>query len=170
MKVELKERTEDHVRTYFERTRNAEIQAMIPQSANTLDEALENYHKTLDRHATSYGKTVHVDGIYVGDIWCYGISKSEIPQAMVSYCIFEKSIWNKGFATEALAQFLEEIKVNLFIDSVGAFTYSGNRASIRVLEKNGFTECETFSEDGVESKFFLKGITDCHTSLRTGSQ
>ncbi len=60
------------------------------------------------------------------------------PNAMVSYCVFEKSLWGRGIATAAME----------------AFTYSGNLSSIRVLEKNGFISVEEFEEDGVRSQYF----------------
>lgn len=77
---------------------------------------------------------------------------------MVSYCVFDKAYWGKGVATEALRMFLAEIAEKLGVGSVGAFTYAANAASIRVLLKNGFTDAETFVEDGIESKYFQKDI------------
>ena len=159
MTVELKERTEAHVRTYFARTRDPEIQALIPQTAQSVEQAVADYEKTLLPGATSFGRTVYVDGVYAGDIWCYCIDLAEEPNAMVSYCLFEKSLWNRGVATEALKQFELEIVPRFCLKSLGAFTYCDNIPSIRVLEKNGFEKMEEFTEDGRRSVYYQKEVT-----------
>ena len=46
MQIELKLRTEENVRIYFERTRDPEIQARIPQRSQTVEQALEAYRGT----------------------------------------------------------------------------------------------------------------------------
>jgi len=46
------------------------------------------------------------------------------------------------------------MKEKYSLRSMGAFTFSNNQASINVLMKNGFQEKETFTENGVESKYF----------------
>lgn len=158
--IELRERTESHVRIYFEKTRDAEIQSMIPQTAATVEEALENYRKTLLPDATSYGRTIYADGVYAGDIWCYCIDLNDEPNAMLSYCVFEKSLWNKGITTAALKAFLEDIVPRFGLKTVGAFAYCANIPSLRVLEKNGFEAVETFVEDGVESAYYQKNTED----------
>ena len=159
MTIELRERTEDHVRIYFERTRDPEIQAMIPQTAKTAEEAVAQFEKTLLPGATSFGRTVYAEGNYVGDVWCYCINPAEVPNAMVSYCVFDKTLWGSGIATEAVKQFLEEIVSKLDLKSVGAFTYCDNIPSIRVLEKNGFGKMEEFTDDGRLSGYFQKETT-----------
>ena len=72
---------------------------------------------------------------------------------MVSYCVFEKSFWGLGIATEALRCFLRETAERFGVRTVGAFTFAENRASLAVLAKNGFQEQERFVEDGVESVY-----------------
>lgn len=59
--IELRERTERHVRIYFARTRDPEIQAMLPQAASTVEEALESYGKTLLPGADSFGRTIKAE-------------------------------------------------------------------------------------------------------------
>lgn len=127
----------------------------VPKRLPTEEEALADFEKTVLPGSTSYGHTIYVDGKYIGDVWCYCISPDE-PNAMVSCCIFEKAYWGKGIATEALGVFLAEIVEKFGLKSIGAFTYSANTASIKVLLKNGFIDAETFVEDGVESKYFQK--------------
>lgn len=160
MKIELRERTEAHVRVYFAKTRDAEIRAMLPQTAATVEQAVEDYRKTRLPGAASYGRTIYVDDAYVGDIWCYCIDRDEEPNAMLSYCLFEKALWSRGIATAALRQFLEDVVLRFGLKTVGAFTYCANRSSLRVLEKNGFTVAETFAENGVESAYCQKNTED----------
>jgi uncharacterized protein len=154
MNIILGERTKETVRIYFEKANRQEIKAVLPQKAKTVEEALADFEKTLQPNATSYGRTIYVDGEYVGDIWCYCIDRNEDPNAMLSYCVFEPEYWSKGIASKAVALFLEEIRGRYALKSIGAFTYAGNIASIKVLEKNGFHMEEEFEEDGRASKYF----------------
>ncbi len=153
MEITLRERTEENVRIYFEKANTEEIRHVLPQKAKTVEEALEDYRETLLPGAASFGETVYVDGAYVGDVWCYCIDLSDEPNCMLSYCVFEKDLWGKGVATEAVRQFLEKIRAKYGVATVGAFTYADNVPSIRVLEKNGFALMEEFEEDGVLSKY-----------------
>lgn len=104
MKIFLKERAEELVRIYFEKANTAEIRAVLPQKAKTVEEAF----------------------------------------------------WGNGIATEAVAIFLQEISEKFQIETVGAFTFLDNVASIRVLEKNGFERKEVFEEAGRISAYFQK--------------
>ena len=154
MELYLGNRTPQTVRTYFEKANLPEIKAVLPQKAKTVEEALADYRETLLPNAHSYGRTIMANGNYIGDIWCYCIDGKEDPNAMLSYCIFEKAYWSRGIATRAVAMFLKEVQARYALNSIGAFTFSDNPASIRVLEKNGFTQLEEFSEDGRASKYF----------------
>lgn len=153
MDVCLGTRTAETVRIYFEKANQPEIKAVLPQKAQSVEEALEDYMETLLPNAGSYGRTIMVNGNYIGDIWCYCIDVNEEPNAMLSCCIFEKAYWSLGIATEAVAMFLKEIQAKYALSTIGAFTFSENIASIRVLEKNGFAVLEEFSEDGKNSKY-----------------
>ena len=154
MTVTLKPRTAAHVAIYFEKTNNEMIRSVLPQKARTVEEALEDFEQTLLPSSTSFGQTIYSDEQYVGDIWCYCIDPDDTPNAMISYCIFEPECWNQGIATDALKQFLPLIREKFKLNSVGAFTYSDNLPSIRVLEKCGFQTMEEFVEDGKASKYF----------------
>ena len=106
--------------------------------------------------ARSFGRTVYADGNYVGDIWLYCIHEEDGPDAMLSFCLFEKSLWGRGIMTEAARLFLMETQKRFRLKSAGAFTFMENRGSARVLEKNGFTLMERFEEDGRESGYYEK--------------
>ena len=154
MAVTLKDRTESTVRIYYEKSQQTEIKTMLPQKAKSVEEAVSDYQKTLLPDSTSYGRTIYIDGEYIGDVWCYCIDKAETPNAMLSFCIFEKAFWNKGIASEAVSLFLKEVHKKYCIATMGAFTFSNNFASQRVLEKNGFRLVEDFVEDGKASKYY----------------
>lgn len=157
MILELRNRTAETVLTYLHRAHDPEVCRYLPQRAVTESEALADYEKTQQPGASSYGRTIYADGSYIGDIWCYCIQPEE-HHAMVSYCIFDKAYWGRGIATEALRMFLVEITGRYDLKSVGAFTYSSNTASIKVLLKNCFRDTETFVEDGVESRYFQRDM------------
>ena len=154
MLIALGERTAETVETYFRRTRDPEIQKNLPQRAQTLEEALADYRKTLELAARSFGRTIYADGRYVGDIWCYAMGPENDPQAMVSYCVFERELWGRGAAAKALGLFLAELRERFGFERIGAFTYASNAGSVRVLEKNGFQLEEVFAEDGRESRYY----------------
>lgn len=155
MDIYLGDRTADTVKIYFEKVNsNPRIKRMLPQKARSVDEALDDYRKTLLPDASSYGRTIWADGMYIGDVWCYCIDMDNEPNAMLSYCIFDESYWSKGAATKAVELFIKEICDRYGFMTIGAFTFSENTASIRVLEKNGFIEKEEFEEDGKLSKYF----------------
>ena len=154
MVITLEKRTADTVKTYFEKANRPEIKQVLPQKAKTVEEALEDYEQTLLPNAKSYGRTVYVDGNYVGDVWCYCIDPDDEPNSMLSFCIFEPEYWSKGIATAAVKMFIQKICACYHVKTIGAFTFAHNLASIRVLEKNGFVLMEEFEEDGVLSMYF----------------
>lgn len=156
MNITLGERTAQTVAIYFEHAQQPEIRRMLPQKARTLEEVLADFEKTRLPGAASYGRTVYADGRYIGDVWLYAIDPQDTPNAMVSFCIFEMELWGKGAATTAVKLFLEEAVSRFGLKSVGAFVYADNLASIRVLQKNGFTMEEEFVEDGVTSRYYQR--------------
>ena len=101
MNIRFGNRTEETVRIYFEASCDPAIKDVLPQKAQSVEEAIDDYRKALLPGATSYGRTILADGAYVGDIWCYCIDTNDEPNAMLSYCVFEKSLWNRGIATAA---------------------------------------------------------------------
>lgn len=156
MQITLEERTAETVAVYFEKARTPDIRKVLPQKARTLEEALADFRETQNPNARSFGRAIYADGAYVGDIWCYCIDPAGDPQAMISYCVFEKALWGRGIASRALGLFLEEIRERFGLEHVGAFTFSANTGSVRVLEKNGFRLKESFIEDEVRSGFYKK--------------
>ena len=158
MKIELGERTAETVALYFYRAQQQTIKSTLPQKAKTLEEALQDYRDTLLPGAASFGRTIVADGVYVGDVWCYCIDYAGTPNAMLRYCVFDASYWNKGIATAAVSLFLCEVRKKFPPRTMGAFTFSDNRASIKVLEKSGFSFVEEFIEDGRKSQYFQRAF------------
>ena len=152
--VVLGERTAETAAIYFEKTNHEAIRNFLPMKARTVEEALADFRASQLPGAASFGRTIWSEGRYVGDVWCYGIDPSGTPSAMVSYCIFEQSLWGQGVASKALKLFLLEIAWKYDLKTVGAFTFSDNLPSIRVLEKNGFRLMEEFTEDGALSRYY----------------
>lgn len=157
MRIALKDRTEETVSFYFERAQDARIRRSLPQKAQTLDEALRDYRRTLLPGAASYGRTIWADGTYAGDVWCYCIAPEDTPQAMVSYCVFPE-YWGRGIASAALKLFLDEAGQRCGIHVFGAFTYENNLPSRRVLEHNGFRLTESFADEGGASCYYERNI------------
>ena len=154
MNITLAERRAAHVSTYWHKTQDEEIKALLPSSAQTEEQALEMYRQSCLPGASSFGRVILADGEYIGDIWCYCIDEQEEKSAMLSYCIFEKEYWGKGIMPEAGRLFLREVFQCYAIEKMGAFTYSANKPSIRVMEKLGFDFVEEWEEEGVFSCYF----------------
>lgn len=154
MTITLAPRTQETVRIYFREAQESSIRRNLPQKAQTVEEALADYEKTLLPDATSFGLTILADGRYVGDVWCYCIAPTDTPGCMLSYCVFDRSVRNMGAATGAVRAFMTIIRRKYALRTVGAFTFERNAASIRVLEKCGFNCREAFTEDGEISRYY----------------
>jgi 8-oxo-dGTP diphosphatase len=75
------------------------------------------------------------DGVFLGG---FGVEPElEKRQAVVGYWL-GKPYWGQGYASEALAAALDYAFASFDIDRVRASVVPENRASIRVMEKNGF--------------------------------
>lgn len=158
MNISLGERTAETVKTYFKAADRDIIKKYLPQKAKTVEEALEDYEKTLLPDAKSYGRIISVDGKYIGDVWCYCIDLEETPNAMISYCIFDVDYWGKGVMTRALELFIDEIVCKFGFKTLGAFTCMENSASVKVLERCGFKLKEEISEEGAMSGYFQRNL------------
>ncbi len=148
MEIKLKNRTEEHVAVYWHKTQNQQIKEMLPSAADSLEKALSMFEESQKPYANSFGQVIYVDGQYVGDIWCYCIDEQEEKSAMLSFCVFEPSLWGKGIATNAIRKFLSMVFSRYHIEKMGAFTFADNVGSIKALQKAGFTIVEEFVEDG----------------------
>lgn len=157
MEIVLHPRAENHVRIYFERTQKESIRRMLPSTAETVEQALAMFERSQQPDATSYGRTIYADDVYVGDVWCFGMDAQDTPQAMLSYCLFEESCWGKGAATKAANLFLEEVQEKFGLTCIGAHTWADNAASCRVLEKCGFVLLAEGVEDDRGWRYYQRG-------------
>ncbi len=89
-------------------------------------------------------KTILFNGDVVGNIVCF----EQLGEREVGYWL-GKEYWGKGIATQALAEFLETIKIR----PLYAHVAKHNIGSRRVLEKCGFIVCG-------EDKFFSQTLGD----------
>jgi RimJ/RimL family protein N-acetyltransferase len=97
--------------------------------ARCRDEFMAHWAKIMP-DATTILKTILVDGRVAGNI----VSWEQSGQRKVGYWL-GKEYWGKGIASEALAQFLVQVTVRPLVAHVA----KQNRASLRVLQKCGFT-------------------------------
>ena len=64
-----------------------------------------------------------------GDVWITGIHEEDTPDAMLSCCVFDDSLWGCGVATEAVRKFLPAAAEKYGLRTIGAFAYAENAAS-----------------------------------------
>jgi len=159
----LKPRTLEHVKIFWEKSQDEEIERLFPFNRGTLSDAIKLYEESLKPGARSFGKVIYIDGVYIGDVWCYGIDENDDKRAFVSIVIFDKTYWGKGIGKRALKQFCQLVFERYAINKLCAFTYIDNKRSIGSLEGSGFKKMEDFIEDGVVSCYFE--LSACEESL-----
>ena len=89
-------------------------------------------------------------GIFCDNEFCglaemYGY-RDELHKVSVGYRLIER-FWGRGIATEALGMMIRYIFDETDIEIITASTMIENRASARVLEKNGFTLVESGADE-----------------------
>ena len=150
----LESRTEEHVKIFWEKSQDEELESLFPFIRNTLEDAIRMYKGSLKTDARSFGKVITVDGTYVGDVWCYAIDEEDEKQAFVSIVIFDKAYWGGGIGKKALKQFCQLVFDRYSIDKLCAFTYKSNIRSRGVMESIGFEKIEEFEEEGILSCYY----------------
>ncbi|MBT8139536.1 MAG: GNAT family N-acetyltransferase, partial [Gammaproteobacteria bacterium] len=70
-------------------------------------------------------------------------ANSMLGEAEISYWL-GKAWWGKGIATQAVRLFTALSFRELELDSIFAWAYQSNAASLRVLEKAGFTATDEY--------------------------
>lgn len=154
LNINLRNRELDHVKKFWQVSKDPELQKLFPFQDNTLEEAVEMYKKSLLPDAASYGKTIYVNDCYIGDVWCYCIDENVEKNCFLSIVIFNKDYWNKGIGAKVLNEFKEKIAHKYAINKICAFTYKFNIASSRTLEKVGFKCVEEFEENNIPSLYY----------------
>lgn len=150
----LKLRTLEHVKIFWKKSQDEEIERLFPFNRGTLSDAIKLYKESLKPGARSFGKVIDINGKYIGDVWCYGIDEDDEKQAFVSIVIFDKTCWGKGIGKHVLKQFCQLVFERYAINKLCAFTYKDNKRSIGALESVGFKKIEEVEEDGVFSCYY----------------
>jgi RimJ/RimL family protein N-acetyltransferase len=127
--VELRDVIEADLPVFFEHQREPEANEMAEFPARERDAFMAHWHKNL-RNETGIHKTVVVDGRVAGNV----VSWEQDGHREVGYWI-GKEFWGRGVATAALRRFLDLVPTRPLYGHVAKH----NAASIRVLEKCGFT-------------------------------
>ena len=84
-------------------------------------------------------RVVESDGVFVGSVGAEPGSGEKRKKYGVGYWIGER-YWGNGIATKALTIFADELFQTTDAERLQAWVYADNTASIRVLEKAGFTK------------------------------
>lgn len=137
----LREVTEADLPVFHEYECDPQASAMAAFPPRELDAFLAHWAKTLANDA-ALTWTIVCDGEVAGYIGCW---EADGPR-FVGYWI-GRAFWGRGLATEALAEVMEIVDARpLYAEVV-----STNVASIRVLEKCGFTQVDAHQgDDGIE--------------------
>jgi RimJ/RimL family protein N-acetyltransferase len=140
-RVELREVTEADLPTFYQHQRDELAYRMVGFEPKDWDAFVAHWTKNMANPDT-VERAVVVDGELAGNMVCF----DQDGKREVGYWI-GREFWGRGIATEALAQFLDEITER----PLYAVVVVHNVGSIRVLQKCGFvlTEQEpTYSTAG----------------------
>jgi RimJ/RimL family protein N-acetyltransferase len=129
--VRLRDVTEGDLPILFEQQRDPEANRMAAFPARDREAFTAHWTKILD-DPTVTKKAILFNGEVAGNI----VSFVQLGTPKVGYWI-GKNYWGKGIATKALSEFLGHVKTR----PLYAHVAKHNVASIRVLEKCGFTIC-----------------------------
>jgi RimJ/RimL family protein N-acetyltransferase len=127
--VRLRDVIEEDLPFFFEHQRDPEADRMVPFTPRDR-EAFEAHWARILEDETVIKRTVLVDGRVAGNVVCF----DQAGERLVGYWIGREH-WGRGVATRALSEFLGQVKER----PLHARVAKRNVASIRVLEKCGFT-------------------------------
>jgi RimJ/RimL family protein N-acetyltransferase len=138
--VRLRNVTEDDLPVFFDHQQDPEANRMAAFPPRDRDAFMAHWN-TILRNEAGVVRTVLLDGQVAGYVVAFDFEG----RREVGYWI-GRTFWGKGVATRALRAFLEEVNERPIYAGVA----DHNVASIRVLEKCGFTisEAQVGDEDG----------------------
>lgn len=142
--VRLRDVTEADLPIFFEHQREPEANRMAAFPAREHDAFMAHWRTKVLGNETGVARTIFFEGRVAGNI----VSWEGSGEREVGYWI-GKEFWGKGVATGALSQFVRD---HVPVRPLYAHVAAHNVASIRVLEKCGFTISgePTIADDGVE--------------------
>ncbi|MGU3373586.1 GNAT family N-acetyltransferase [Chryseobacterium sp. M5A1_1a] len=145
----LRELTVDDAMSFYELNENPKvIQYTGDRSFESVEEAMTFLQNYKDYEENGYGRWAVIDksnNEFMG--WCglkYDSSKNETD---LGFRFFEK-FWNRGMATECAIACLKYGLDQLKLKKIVGRAMSENIASIKVLQKLGFTFDKEFDFDG----------------------
>jgi RimJ/RimL family protein N-acetyltransferase len=97
---------------------------------------------------------IDIEGEAVGGLGFVPKTDVERLNAEIGYWIGEP-FWNKGIMTRAVAEFVKYIFANTDIIRLFAPVYEYNPASMKVLEKNGFTKVGIMKQAAIKNNKIL---------------
>lgn len=141
--VALRDVTTEDLPVLFEHQNDRIAAAMVPFEPRGLSAFMHHWTTNILGNDGAVAKAIVLDGEVVGNV----VSWESEEGRLVGYWVGREH-WGRGIATAALGRFVHEFPERPLYATVAA----SNAASIRVLEKCGFTRTEevTASEDGVE--------------------
>ena len=143
--VRLRDVTEDDLPIFFEHQRDPVANRMADFPPRECDAFMSHWGSIL-RDASVVVRTIELDGDVAGNVVLFGFEG----RREVGYWI-GRAFWGRGVATRALSAFLHEVAERPIYAGVA----ETNVASIRVLNKCGFTVVET-SGEGHAGTFLLR--------------
>ena len=144
--VSLRAVLEADLQTLFEYQLDPESLRMAAFPSRDRDAFIAHWHKIL-ADASVTAATVLFNGVVAGDI----VSWEQDGEREVGYWI-GRTYWGKGIATAALSQFLEHLDRR----PLRAHVAKHNVASLRVLEKCGFTIVGESKHDDVDELILFR--------------
>jgi RimJ/RimL family protein N-acetyltransferase len=137
----LRDVVEADLPVFYDYERDPEASAMAAFPSRSRDAFMAHWARTL-ANDSALTWTIVCDGEVAGNIGCWVADG----RRLVGYWIGQ-GFWGRGLATEALAELVDIVDARpLYAEVV-----TTNVASIRVLEKCGFTQVKAHvGEDGIE--------------------
>jgi RimJ/RimL family protein N-acetyltransferase len=132
----LRDVIEEDLPVFFEHQRDPEAVEMAAFPAREREPFFEHWHTIMDDDEL-VAKTIVSNGEVAGNIGSW----ERDGKRLVGYWL-GREFWGRGLATQALAEFVEELSVRPLYAEVA----TTNIGSIRVLEKCGFTVVDTITE------------------------
>jgi RimJ/RimL family protein N-acetyltransferase len=127
--VQLRDVMETDLPIFFEHQQDLDANLMAAFPARDRDAFMVHWDRILGDETVAI-KTILFDGHVAGNI----VSWEQSGHREVGYWL-GREYWGKGIATAALSEFLGHVKMR----PLCAYVAKHNKASIRVLEKCGFT-------------------------------
>jgi RimJ/RimL family protein N-acetyltransferase len=131
LQILLRDVTDDDLPIFFEQQSDPEAQRMAAFPARECAAFMAHWARIL-ADPTIVKRTIVVEGQVAGNI----VSFVQQGQREVGYWL-GRPFWGRGIATTALREFLEQVTER----PLHAYVAKHNLASLRVLQKCGFTIC-----------------------------